>query len=86
MLYVASAVSALAIIGRSPPAWIEWLCSAWAAPLFFLFQPLYPLFAGFGWIEGEWWRLPTPTGFVVGTVIYAAALWAATRLAAKAWS
>ena len=70
--YVVVAALSLLAINRGVPPAVEQVLSVIAFPLFFIFVPLYPLFARLGLMAGELWRLPSAMGLVLGTLLYAA--------------
>jgi hypothetical protein len=69
---VIAAAAALFIVNQGVPRPVETVLSVIAFPLFVIFVPLYPVFERVGMMAGEFWRLPSTTGLVLGTVLYAA--------------
>lgn len=59
---------------------MEIAISIYAIPLMFMFRPLYPLFESMNMLEGEWWKMPTPSGMVIGFVVYGTVLLAIGKL------
>ena len=56
------------------PHVLEPVFSLLVSPMHFLFRPIYPLLRLLGMLEGEYWVLPSPSGFVLGATLYAGVL------------
>jgi hypothetical protein len=83
--FLAYAVAVAAFIACAAwlPDAIKAVAFALAVPLFIVFKPLSPLFIRFGLMEGEWLRLPSAGGILLGAVLYAVPLYAIARAARR---
>lgn len=68
--YVVLAVVLSRYLDSAALSRFEDFLSLFIAPLHFIFRPIYPLLDYFGLLSGEYWVLPSITGFVVGTFFY----------------
>lgn len=76
----AAAFASLALLNHNPPRFLEPALSLIAAPLLYIFKPIYPILRPLGMVEGEWMRLPTLGGMVIGSLIYGIIIFAIQAL------
>lgn len=79
LIYSFVALCAVALLNRRPPPGLEPVLAVMAAPLLFIFRPLYPLLRPLGLVEGEWMQGPKPLGVLLGACLYGLILWGALR-------
>jgi len=79
-LYGISVAGLILTLNFVPSNDVKLVVGVYALPLMFAFYPIYPALDLLGLLEGEWWAIPTPLGFVVGTVVYGILLFSIGKL------